>query len=62
MRRLLPRSCLYINSSSSASKGSFQSELPRPIPRNFVESDHGCTCTSRIYFDNAGDNVDADVI
>ena len=32
-----------------------QSELPRPIPRNFVESDHGCT--SRIYFDNAGDNV-----
>ena len=32
-----------------------QSELPRPIPRNFVESDHGCT--SRIYFNNAGDNV-----
>ena len=32
-----------------------QSELPRPIPRNSVESDHGCT--SRIYFDNAGDNV-----
>ena len=31
------------------------SELPRPIPRNSVESDHGCT--SRIYFDNAGDNV-----
>ena len=25
-------------------------ELPRPIPRNSVESDHGCT--SRIYFDN----------
>ena len=32
-----------------------QSELPRPIPRNSVESDHGCT--SRIYFDNVGDNV-----
>ena len=32
-----------------------QSELPRPIPRNSVESDHGCT--SSIYFDNAGDNV-----
>ena len=32
-----------------------QLELPRPIPRNSVESDHGCT--SRIYFDNAGDNV-----
>ena len=25
-----------------------QSELPRPIPRNSVESDH--ECTSRIYF------------
>ena len=25
------------------------SELPRPIPRNYLESDHGCT--SRIYFD-----------
>ena len=34
---------------------SCQSELPRPIPRNSVESDHGCT--SRIYFDKAGDNV-----
>ena len=32
-----------------------QSELPPSIPRNSVESDHGCT--SRIYFDNAGDNV-----
>ena len=32
-----------------------QSELPPPIPQNSVESDHGCT--SRIYFDNAGDNV-----
>ena len=32
-----------------------QSELPRPIPRISMESDHGCT--SRIYFDNAGDNV-----
>ena len=32
-----------------------QSELPRPIPRNSVESDQGCT--SRIYFDNAGDNM-----
>ena len=32
-----------------------QSELPRPILQNSVESDHGCT--SRIYFDNAGDNM-----
>ena len=32
-----------------------QSELPRPIPQNSVESAHGCT--SRIYFDNVGDNV-----
>ena len=32
-----------------------QSELPQPIPRNSVESDNGCT--SRIYFDNADDNV-----
>ena len=32
-----------------------QSELSLPIPRNFVESDHGCT--ERIYFDDAGDNV-----
>ena len=32
-----------------------QSELPRAIPRNSLESDHGCT--SRIYFDNAGVNV-----
>ena len=32
-----------------------QLELPREIPRNSVESDRGCT--SRIYFDNAGDNV-----
>ena len=30
---------------------SYQSELPRPIP----QSDLGCT--SRIYFDNTGDNV-----
>ena len=32
-----------------------QSELPRPIPLNSVESDNGYT--SRIYFDNAGGNV-----
>ena len=32
-----------------------QSKLPRSIPRNSVESDHGCT--SRIYLNNAGDNV-----
>ena len=32
-----------------------KSELPWPIPLNSVESDHGCT--SRIYFDNAVDNV-----
>ena len=30
-----------------------QSELPRPNPLNSVESDLGCT--SRIYFENAGD-------
>ena len=37
----------------------FQSELPRPNPQNSVESEHGCihVSTSRIYFDNAGDNV-----
>ena len=29
--------------------------MPRPIPRNSVESDHGCT--SRVYFGNAGDIV-----
>ena len=32
-----------------------QSELPKPIPRNSVESNQGCTLW--IYFDNAGDNV-----
>ena len=32
-----------------------QSELPRPILRNYAESDHGCT--SRIFFDNVGVNV-----
>ena len=32
-----------------------QSELPRPIPRNSVESDHGYP--SRIYFDIVDDNV-----
>ena len=32
-----------------------QSELPRPIPRNSVESEH--RCTSWIYFDNTGDNM-----
>ena len=32
-----------------------QSKLPRPIPRNSVESDFGST--SRIYFDNADDNM-----
>ena len=32
-----------------------QSELPRPIPQNSVKSDQGCT--SRIYFNNAGDKV-----
>ena len=33
----------------------YQSELPLPMRRNSVDSDHGCT--SRIFFDNAGDNV-----
>ena len=32
-----------------------QSELPRPILRNSVESDHACT--SRIYLNTAVDNV-----
>ena len=32
-----------------------QSELPRQIPQKNVESDHGCT--SRNYFDTAGDNL-----
>ena len=32
-----------------------QSELPGPIALKSLESDHGCT--SRIYFDNAGDNM-----
>ena len=32
-----------------------QSELPQRIPRRSVESDLGCT--SRLYFDNAGDNM-----
>ena len=30
-------------------------ELPRLLSWNSVESDHGCA--SRIYFDNAGDNM-----
>ena len=32
-----------------------QSELPRPVLHNSVESDHGYK--SRVNFDNAGDNV-----
>ena len=32
-----------------------QSVVPRPIQPNSEESDHGCT--SRIYFDKAGDNM-----
>ena len=32
-----------------------QSEVLRPIPRNSVESDLGST--SRLFFENAGDNV-----
>ena len=32
-----------------------QSELPRPIPQNYIESDHGCR--SSVYFDKVGDNV-----
>ena len=36
-------------------KTSAQSELSRPIPRNSVESDQGCT--SKIYFDNAGNKM-----
>ena len=50
--------CVVVCSSVSISFGTIvknQSELLRPIPRNSVESDRGCT--SRIYFDNAGDNV-----
>ena len=41
--------------SISPACGQLQSELPRSIPRNSLESDH--ECTSSIYFDNAVDNV-----
>ena len=40
---------------NNARESTIKSELPPPIPRNTVESDHGCT--SRIYFGNAGNNV-----
>ena len=36
-------------------KETVQSEVPRPIPRNSVESDH--RCTFNIFFDNRGDNM-----
>ena len=43
---------IYVNSADP-------DEIPRyaieTAPANSVESDHGCT--SRIYFDNEGDNV-----
>ena len=32
-----------------------QSELPWPIQRNSVETDHGCM--SKLFFDKVGDNV-----
>ena len=40
----------------------YQLELPRPIPRNSVESDHGCTSRMYIYVDNVGENVTLTVI
>ena len=52
----------HIGNSSSTSRHitlklrcGIHSELPWPVPRNSVESDY--RCTSRIYFDNAGDNM-----
>ena len=45
--------CPYRN--DGCNQKQYQSELPRSIPKNSVESDHGCT--SRIYFDTAGDYV-----
>ena len=39
----------------SAKTENKKTETYRPIPRNSVESEHGCT--SRIYFDNAGNNM-----
>ena len=44
-----------INNESTTTEPPPRSELPGPILQKFVESDHGCT--SRNYFDNAGDNV-----
>ena len=43
------------NANQTADWSVLRSELPRRIPGNPVESDHGCT--SRILFDNACDNV-----
>ena len=47
--------CGYFGTLIGVFKSLYYSELPLPIPQNSVESDHGCT--SRVYFDNAGDNV-----
>ena len=56
----LVMSCIVLSTYVSSDRylsihGGRQSELPRPIPRNSMESDHGCT--SRIYFDIADDTV-----
>ena len=53
--RSVYRSVKYVDEQKKLVRTKTESELPRPIPRNSVESDHGCT--SRIYFDNASDNV-----
>ena len=60
--RRLRSSCTSAQSVQSLQWGHMptQSELPWPILRAFVESDHGCT--SRIFFDNTGDNVTLTVI
>ena len=53
----LYRSCVFDtdNSRVHALRIDYQSEMPRSIPLNSLELDHGCT--PRIYFDNAGDNL-----
>ena len=47
--------CLFVVLLYVPSQHLWRSEQPRPIPRNSVESDHGCTL--RIYFNNASNNV-----
>ena len=55
MHRIDTSNSLNCTHTQSMDQIKMQSVLPRPIPQNSMESDHGCT--SSIYFDNAGDNV-----